>query len=255
MSDNGQLLPSELTKVQEGALPIFLAKPAAAQWFKLKASYDAAHADKLTVAAPVGGYRSYATQQDMWVRPWLYGLSAYSTVPLARPGYSTHGDGLAVDIADASTDSPRKRWLLANAEKFGFTRQFGDADPNHYRLTSTAGIGIPIIEEKEDTMFVRIDKGNWAYRDDGVWVTGITQTPADVLTKALGHTAEDVTGAEFARLQALLPDRVAGTVTTTGPTAADIATELVKLIPAPLTSAAVEAAALEAVKKLGLTVS
>lgn len=176
MSANGRLTGSELTLVQPGLLPIFLANAAARAWFNLKAEYDRTHGDSLTIAAPVGGYRSYAIQADMHVRPELYGLSAYSTIPLAKAGYSTHGDGLAVDIADASKPSPRKTWLLASAARFGFTRQFGDADPNHYRLTSStpAGTAPARIPEEENDMKLQFiqTKEDPAAKVDKTWVYG-----------------------------------------------------------------------------------
>jgi D-alanyl-D-alanine carboxypeptidase. len=152
MSANGRLTSTELTLVQRGTMNIYLANVAARAWTALKAEYDRAHpGESLTIAAPVGGYRSYSVQADMHVNPSRYGLSAYSTIPIAPAGYSTHGDGMAVDIAGASLAGPRKTWLLKNASRFGFTRQFGDRDPNHYRHDGTTAASItptPIKEKK-----------------------------------------------------------------------------------------------------------
>ena len=152
MSANGKLTSAELTLVQRGSMNIYLATTAARAWSALKSEYDRTHpGEALTIAAPVGGYRSYSVQADMHVNPSRYGLSAYSTIPIAPAGYSTHGDGMAVDIAGASLAGPRKTWLLKNASRFGFTRQFGDRDPNHYRHDGTTAASItptPIKEKK-----------------------------------------------------------------------------------------------------------
>ena len=109
MSANGRLTAAELTLVQRGPMNIYLANTAAKAWTALKTEFARTHpGQSLTIAEPVGGYRPYSVQADMHVNPGRYGLSAYSTVPIAPAGYSTHGDGMAVDVAGASLAGLRK---------------------------------------------------------------------------------------------------------------------------------------------------
>ncbi|WP_237740778.1 M15 family metallopeptidase [Crystallibacter crystallopoietes] len=77
----------------------------------------------------VSAYRSYAQQRDLYnyyVR--VYG-KAYADRISARPGYSEHQTGLAVDVGLASGscglsacfgDTAAGKWVAANAYKYGF---------------------------------------------------------------------------------------------------------------------------------------
>jgi zinc D-Ala-D-Ala carboxypeptidase len=79
--------------------------------------------------AVVSAYRSYAQQRDLYnyyVR--TYG-KAYADRISARPGYSEHQTGLAVDVGLASGscgleacfgDTAAGKWVAANAYKYGF---------------------------------------------------------------------------------------------------------------------------------------
>lgn len=92
--------------------------------------------------AIVSGYRSYDTQASLYayyVR--TYG-QAYADTISAKPGYSEHQTGLAVDVGNAggscglSTcfgDTPAGRWVAANAYRFGYIVRY----PNGY--TGTTG--------------------------------------------------------------------------------------------------------------------
>ena len=134
MSTNGRLAGSELTTVQGR---IQLSNLTARAWYAMKAAAAQAGVT-LTIALPDGGYRDYATQVDMHVHPAAHGLNPNSSVPIAPAGYSTHGTGNRVDIAGGQA------WALLHAAQFGFTREFGAADPNHYKhdgVTATATTG------------------------------------------------------------------------------------------------------------------
>jgi LAS superfamily LD-carboxypeptidase LdcB len=50
--------------------------------------------------------------------------------PMAVPGTSNHNWGIAIDIANAS--GKRLDWLLANADKFGFSWEL-QSEPWHLR--------------------------------------------------------------------------------------------------------------------------
>ncbi|MGW9414515.1 D-alanyl-D-alanine carboxypeptidase family protein [Arthrobacter cupressi] len=91
--------------------------------------------------AVVSGYRSYDTQAalyDYYVR--TYG-QAYADTISAKPGYSEHQTGLAVDIGNAggscglSTcfgETPAGRWVAANAYRYGYIVRY----PNGYSGTT-----------------------------------------------------------------------------------------------------------------------
>jgi len=103
---------------------------AAAQLQKL---LDAAKANG-TPLRTQSGYRSYSTQQGTYAK-WVaqYG-SAHAQKFSARPGYSEHQTGLAVDLIPATgacqklsrcvADTPAGSWLLDNAGSFGFILRY-----------------------------------------------------------------------------------------------------------------------------------
>ena len=153
MSANGRLSSSELTAVDG----VYLANVTAKAW---KAMVIAAAEDGITlnIVKPAGGYRSFFVQGDMKKRPWLYNLSTSSVVAIAAPGYSTHGRGISVDISSFS--GARREWVLEHARDFGFSRPFGERDPNHFLhdgrsvkppVIIPAETGTPVpLPEKED---------------------------------------------------------------------------------------------------------
>lgn len=124
MARNGAVPAGELTYVQGS---IQLDQTVASAWFRMRSAAARQGVD-LTIAAPAGGYRSLAVQQDMHDRPGLYNLNPNSTIPLAPVGMSTHGFGTRVDIGTTAGNT----WAIANAREFGFYREFGASDPNHY---------------------------------------------------------------------------------------------------------------------------
>jgi len=87
--------------------------------------------------AVVSGYRSYAQQQQVYSSYVnLYG-QAQADLISARPGYSEHQTGLAVDVGNANGscglstcfgDTAAGMWVAANAYKYGFIVRY----PNGY---------------------------------------------------------------------------------------------------------------------------
>lgn len=64
-------------------------------------------------------FRFMADQQALWARHQPGGDMANQAV--ARPGYSNHQSGIAIDIAvQSSNQSPTYLWLSINAPQFGF---------------------------------------------------------------------------------------------------------------------------------------
>lgn len=103
-----------------------------------------------------GGYRSYATQVDMKQHPENYDLSKSAANKLAAPGYSTHGYGDRIDIG--SFIGARSVWLLKNAHRFGFTREFPTWDYNHFKHDGKTAI-TPMAEETLNSRQRKVGSG------------------------------------------------------------------------------------------------
>jgi hypothetical protein len=207
-SANGRLTDSELTAVYGGRL----ANTTAVAWLNMVA---AASRDGVSLVIAggnseggSGAYRDFFVQGDMKVHPGMYGLSQYSTVSIAAAGYSTHGFGTAVDVgsfpparnpqAYGAEGQTRRDWVLANATQFGFTRTFGEADPNHFGhdgttvgpATSTASSSTPTPLGDPDMAFdtdaaaallaardeARAANGNIVHAQEGIDFLGSTVT-------------------------------------------------------------------------------
>lgn len=125
MPANGQWPADLLVEVEPGN---YLSIGTGRAWIAMK---EAAARDgvRLAIADPAGAYRSLYVQRDMRDRPWLYNLNSASKAGLAAPGKSTHGNGDRVDVIGVGSLA----WMLRNAARFGFTREFGASDPNHFK--------------------------------------------------------------------------------------------------------------------------
>lgn len=79
------------------------------------------------------GYRSYSTQVSVY-SGWVNSLGKkQADIQSARPGYSEHQTGLAVDISALPANcslaacfgaTPQGKWLAANAWKYGFLLRY-----------------------------------------------------------------------------------------------------------------------------------
>ena len=76
-------------------------------------------------------YRSYSNQvatYNNWVR--VNGSTAAADTVSARPGYSEHQTGLAIDMSAGSCSlecfrgTPQYQWMLGNAHSFGFVERY-----------------------------------------------------------------------------------------------------------------------------------
>jgi D-alanyl-D-alanine carboxypeptidase len=110
-------------------------------------------------------YRSYSTQVEVY-QGWVDSLGqAAADLTSARPGYSEHQTGLAIDINALPDqgcalepcwgDTPHAQWLLANSWRFGFiVRYQGDktaitgyeSEPYHMRY-----VGVDLATEMHNT--------------------------------------------------------------------------------------------------------
>lgn len=135
---NGKLPSSLLAKIHAGGT---LYGPAA-WWFNVM--YDAAKADGIILKSVSAGYRSYASQEAMFLdrysktptlrkpvvtRKWqgrTWWLKRGKS-PSATPGFSPHGWGLAQDL---EVPHATFAWLCANGPKYGFFLQGPRILPN-----------------------------------------------------------------------------------------------------------------------------
>lgn len=126
---------------------------AAAAFFAAKAA--AAHDGvTLSIVEPAGAYRPFSVQEGMYYRPEDYNLNPKNSLKGASPGYSTHGWGNRWDVNSAGLN-----WMIANGHRYGWTREFGTADPNHFKhdgRTATSGAGSSsgtTLQEDEDMTY------------------------------------------------------------------------------------------------------
>lgn len=118
--------------------------PEAAAAFRAMA--DAAKQDGISLRS-VSAYRSYQTQQGLYQHYVSIDGKANAERYSARPGYSEHQTGLALDINTASIsahfeNTAEYAWLLANCARFGFLLRYPKEkesitgyryEPWHYR--------------------------------------------------------------------------------------------------------------------------
>jgi D-alanyl-D-alanine carboxypeptidase len=109
-------------------------------------------------------YRSYSAQVSTY-NNWVGQLGkAGADLTSARPGYSEHQTGLAIDISalpakcsldQCFADTPQGQWLAANAWQYGFILRYPDGytnitgyefEPWHYRY-----VGLELAKEYHDT--------------------------------------------------------------------------------------------------------
>lgn len=118
---NGQAPAASIVAVQGS---ITLETATAAAYLRAKAANPA-----MTIAPPLGGYRSFAMQAALKANPSAYGSSLRSS-QIAAAGHSTHGYGTCVDIAAGNA------WFQTNCGRFGFVRESPAGENNHYRFTA-----------------------------------------------------------------------------------------------------------------------
>jgi D-alanyl-D-alanine carboxypeptidase len=88
----------------------------------------AAQADGVTLSVS-SAYRSYTYQEEVYARNVQELGQETADRESARPGYSQHQTGLVVDfgsIDDSFAKTPEGRWVLDNANRFGWSLSFPD---------------------------------------------------------------------------------------------------------------------------------
>jgi len=108
---NGRLSPGQLTAVQGG----YQLRSDAAQAFQNASAAARKSGVNITLSS---AYRSYEKQAA------LYANRANNPYPVAAPGTSNHGYGIAVDVPEGT---PGHNWMIANGRQFGWKNLPGDA--------------------------------------------------------------------------------------------------------------------------------
>jgi D-alanyl-D-alanine carboxypeptidase len=117
----------------------------------------------------VSGYRSYTYQQTVYSRYVTRSGQTTADQESARPGYSEHQTGLAVDIGAASGKcaleaclgtTPEGQWLAANAYRYGFILRYPadkvtvtgyEYEPWHFRYVGT-GLSSEMHQQDIETL-------------------------------------------------------------------------------------------------------
>lgn len=113
---------------------IFLRDDVAADFLRMK---EAAKAEAGITLTPTSGFRTMAEQIALYKKNVLDAPAA-NVIPTAKPGFSNHQDGTAIDISTGMTIADLKsgsttatfRWLDANSRRFGLIRL--PSEPWHY---------------------------------------------------------------------------------------------------------------------------
>jgi D-alanyl-D-alanine carboxypeptidase len=120
--------PDDLVPLEGGAYQVsrkgLLLRAAAAEALETMAA--AAQAEGVTLTAS-SAYRSYDYQVAVYARNVRESGQETADRESARPGYSQHQTGLAVDfgsITDAFAETRAGQWIAANSSRFGWSLSF-----------------------------------------------------------------------------------------------------------------------------------
>ena len=130
----GERFDLPLYPIENNGRTLWLSKAARESFL---AMYDAADADGVRLVLNTA-FRDNAFQERLW-RTYQRRLRAWQETPIgergprpppaARPGYSNHQSGIAVDISTQGQGV--LSWLTANAQRFSFFRTV-DSEPWHW---------------------------------------------------------------------------------------------------------------------------
>jgi D-alanyl-D-alanine carboxypeptidase len=134
--------PDDLVELGNGSCAVsrrgLMLRRAAAEALEEMAA--AAKAEGITLSA-ASAYRSYEYQTEVYARNVRESGQEAADRESARPGYSQHQLGLALDfgpIDDSFAETDAGRWVLRNAGRFGWSLSFpaGYEDATGYRWES-----------------------------------------------------------------------------------------------------------------------
>ena len=105
----------------------------------LEELFDAAAREGVTLYA-TSGFRSYSTQKAIYERKLQRVDEKQANASVAKPGYSEHQTGLAMDVEGQTTlgtgltaqfgESPEGIWLAENCWRFGFIIRYPEGKRN-----------------------------------------------------------------------------------------------------------------------------
>lgn len=163
---NGTVPASGLTAVQGS---IELATDAAVAYLALKAAEPS-----ISIATPLGGYRSLAQQAALKANPRAYGSSLPSSA-IASAGSSSHGLGENVDLV-----GPSLAQRIAWAHNYGFVQRDAKNDPNCFHYTGTYHPAAPVEHNLTSAEVMRVGaylNARGLGRTSTAAQTGIAMTP------------------------------------------------------------------------------
>ena len=121
------LVRPNVTPTKEGYEENIYMRPEAAS--ALEELFDGASEAGLTLYA-TSGFRSYSTQKAIWERKLEKMSEASANKSVAKPGYSEHQTGLAMDLEGETTkntglteafgNSPEGIWVAEHCHEYGF---------------------------------------------------------------------------------------------------------------------------------------
>jgi D-alanyl-D-alanine carboxypeptidase len=135
---------------------------------------------------PASGFRSFATQQQLYGEYVRRDGQAKADTYSARPAHSEHQTGLTMDFApieDVFANSGQYAWLLENAHKYGFVLRYPKDftqltgymfEPWHWRY-----IGVSVATQMHENGISTLEQ---YFKVPGGLYEGQTETPAEPST-------------------------------------------------------------------------
>ncbi len=121
------------------------------------------------------GFRDYPKQKELRQKY----LNKQSSIPAARPGYSKHQIGIAVDLNYVKTNggnNSTNKWLMKNAYKFGFVKplDMGVKEAHHWEYRPSETRSPKEVEKKEGKKTIKNTRyyfATWSKNLDKEWTT------------------------------------------------------------------------------------
>lgn len=131
------LVKPDVTPTKEAYSENIYMRPEAAS--ALEELFEGAAQDGITLYA-TSGYRSYSTQKAIFDRKLEKMSEKAANASVAKPGYSEHQTGLAMDLEGQTTlgtglteafgESPKGIWVAENCYKYGFIIRYPKGKTN-----------------------------------------------------------------------------------------------------------------------------
>ncbi len=195
--------PSDLMDIGEGKQ---LRAVAALAFLKMR---EAAARDKVNLV-PLSGFRTYQYQSNLYNMYVAQDGKEKADTYSARPGFSEHHTGLAVDIHDGKTGvelafakTPEYEWLTAHAHEYGFILRYPEGfwditgyqyEPWHYRYVGV-DVAARMLTDGTKTLerFYGVEGGDYAKKEgpliqDVLTQLNTVQTRVEDVEKFLSQT-------------------------------------------------------------------